>query len=107
HRGRRHCDQAGEQPVHADGRLPRWGGAVARTLALAAAVLFATTGGGGASSPTASPSLSGDAGNPVESGSATTSDGGALPADASYTIGDASVSASRFVTSVVSFTPTH
>jgi hypothetical protein len=78
---------------------------VARALALAAAVLFATTAGCGSSS-TASPSSSGDAGDPVESGPATTSDGGTLPADASYTIGDASVSASRFVTSVVSFTPT-
>jgi len=58
------------------------------------------------SSASASSSSSGDAGDVTESGAVTTDGGGAVPADASYTIGDATVSASRFVTSVVSFTPT-
>jgi len=76
---------------------------VARALAalVAASVSILASGCGS----TASPSSANDAGDVLESGSASSADGGVLPADASYTIGEASVSASRFVTGVVSFTP--
>ena len=76
-------------------------GALAAIGAAAVLAVLVFPTGCGAS---ASPSSAGDAGD-VESGPVTSSDGGALPADASYTIGDASVSASRFVTAVVEFSP--
>lgn len=80
---------------------------MARALgALAAAGLVAVLASPtGCGSPSASPSSTGDAGDVPETGPAPTTDGGALPADASYSIGDASVSASRFVTGVVAFSP--
>jgi hypothetical protein len=58
----------------------------------------ADDGGGGESNP-----AGGDAGAGGQD--ATIESGGAVGADGSYTIGDASVSANRFVTEVVSFTP--
>ena len=55
----------------------------------------------------ASPSSAVDAGGSVADGPSTPVDaGGTVPVDASYTIGDTSVAASRFVTGVVSFAPT-
>jgi hypothetical protein len=70
-------------------------------LAVVAGVLLGASGCG-SSSPASSPD---DAGDVVETGSVTPGDGGALPADASYSIGDASIPANRFVTGVVSFSP--
>jgi len=47
----------------------------------------------------------GDAGSPADDGGPDP-DAGPVPADGSFVLGDATVSASRFVTSVVSFAPT-
>ncbi|HEY4015213.1 MAG TPA: hypothetical protein VGM06_17840 [Polyangiaceae bacterium] len=66
------------------------------------AVLASPIGCGSAASP--SPSSADDAGEALESGSPAV-DGAVMPADGSYGVGDASVSASRFVTGVVSFLP--
>jgi hypothetical protein len=77
---------------------------VARALAGLAGILGLLAGLAACGSAE-SPASVGDAGEVVEAGSSPVSDGGALPADASYAIGEASVSASRFVTGVVSFTP--
>jgi hypothetical protein len=78
---------------------------VARSVGLV--VVAGLLGQAACGSSGASPSPADDAGVVDEGGPATTSDsGGAVPADGSYTIGDASVAASRFVTGVVSFAPT-
>jgi hypothetical protein len=82
---------------------------VARTLG--AVVAFAALAGAAACGSTRSPSAGstqgvGDASDAFEGGAPPTSDAGeAIPIDGSYTIGDATVSASRFVTAVVSFSP--
>jgi hypothetical protein len=87
---------------------------VARTLTAVAVAAVALVGGVGACGSSAPPSGAGgtsDAGPGTEGGA--TADAGAtddgpsvVPADGSYAVGDASVAASRFVTSVVSFDPT-
>jgi len=85
---------------------------MARTLGALAGVVvvgfLASPSGCGSTSASPSSSSSsgaGDAGDIVETGPTTAGDGGAVPADGSYTIDDAAVSASRFVTGVVTFSP--
>jgi hypothetical protein len=78
---------------------------------LFAGALFALAVGCGSSS-SSSPPPGGDAGGGLDAGVPVGSDGGSsedagpIPVDGSYTIGDAAVPASRFITSVVSFSPT-
>lgn len=82
------------------------GGSGARLLAAGVVALLASSGCGSPASASHTMENAGGGGDDLaESGSPPTGDGGAIPADGSYDIGDASVSASRFITSVVSFTP--
>lgn len=80
---------------------------MARAVALCVA-LAATAAACGASSSSGQQTGAGDAGVGAlaDSGGTTTDSGGAVEVDGSYAVGDASVSASRFVTGVVSFAPT-
>lgn len=77
--------------------------AVGGALAIALVAVAAACG----SSPSSSPAAAADAGGGgVDAGSSSVEDSEAPVADGSYTIGDAVVPASRFVTGVVSFSPT-
>jgi hypothetical protein len=80
---------------------------VARSLAIGLALAGASIACGSSSSsgqPGGSPDAG--AGSGDDAGGTAQDSGGAVEVDGSYAVGDASVSASRFVTGVVSFSPT-